>query len=95
MKNKFYCQNICGDVDFSIDEWNKVYNDIKDLDLPEKEENLILFGSGEQCNEQCFNCMAIVGSVRENNKNLTGKAEDSPAREAYLNWKIKNTARTK
>lgn len=61
MRTNFYCQNICGDVDFSIEEWNKTYNEIKDLGLSEKEEQFILFGSGEPCKEQCFNCMAIVG----------------------------------
>lgn len=63
-KPHFYCQNLTGDVDFSIDEWNKTYNNIKDAGLSKTEEQYILFGSGEGCKEQCFACMTIVAQRR-------------------------------
>ena len=66
----FYCQNLVGDENFSIDEWNRVHNEIKDLGLSEKEENLILFGTGECCKEQCFSCMAIVGERKLKTQNI-------------------------
>lgn len=64
----FYCQNIVGDADFSIDEWNKVYEEVKDLS--EDEQNAILFPVLEPCKQQCFSCMAIVGERRLKTKAL-------------------------
>ena len=60
----FYCQHLTGDVNFSIDEWNKVHDQIQGMGLSEKEEKFILFGPQECCKEQCFDCMAIVGERR-------------------------------
>jgi hypothetical protein len=39
-----------------------------------------------ECKEQCFDCMADVGDTRKKTKALTGEANSSPARQAYLNW---------
>lgn len=80
----FYCQNLCGDVNFSIDEWNKAYDEVKNMS--EEVQRLVL-DDPPACKEQCFSCMAIVGEARIKNNELSGKAEDSPARKAYLNWK--------
>ena len=66
----FYCQHLVGDVNFSIDEWNKVYNEIKDLNLTEEQRDFILNGPTEPCKEQCFACIAIVGERRKKTKNL-------------------------
>lgn len=66
----FYCQKLTGDANFSIKEWNRVHDEIKDLGLTEKEENDILFGDGEPCKEQCFDCMAIVGERRSKTATL-------------------------
>jgi hypothetical protein len=65
-----YCQKVCGDENFSIEEWNNTYNSINNSGLTEAEENYILFGSGEECKEQCFSCMAIVGERRLKTKQL-------------------------
>lgn len=69
-KPHFYCQNLTGDINFSIEEWNNTYNNIKETGLSETEENYILFGTGEGCKEQCFNCMAIVDQRRKNTDKL-------------------------
>jgi hypothetical protein len=69
-KPHFYCQHLTEEVGFSIEEWNKTYNEIKDLGLSEKEEQYILFGPQEGCKEQCAACMAIVGEIRLKTKNL-------------------------
>lgn len=69
-KPHFYCQNLTGDVNFSIEGWNATYESIKGAGLTEAEENYILFGSGEGCKEQCFACMAIVGERRNATKKL-------------------------
>lgn len=66
----FYCQNVCGDVDFSIDEWNKVYDEVKNMS--EEIQRLVL-DDPPPCKEQCFACMAIVGETRKKNKLLTPK----------------------
>lgn len=57
----FYCQNLTGDVDFSIDEWNAAYNELKDLS--ESVQKSVL-GERPACTEQCPTCAAIVGERR-------------------------------
>lgn len=60
----FYCQNTCGAVDFSIDEWDEVEKSVRSLS--EKDQQDILFP--KSCNEQCFACMAIVGERQAKTK---------------------------
>ena len=57
----FYCQRISGDVDFSIDEWNKQFKICNGLgiDFPD---------DPEPCKTQCFECLEIVAKTREKNK---------------------------
>lgn len=64
----FYCQNANGQEDFSIDDWNKSYEEVHLMNLTEKEENEILFPS--PCDKQCFDCISIVGKRRLQTKNL-------------------------
>jgi hypothetical protein len=70
--SNFYCQKACGEVDFSIEEWNKAFNEVKDMS--EEIRNIILHPKPcwEEGKEQCFACMAIVGETRNKNK-LNGK----------------------
>jgi len=68
MKNTFYCQNACGSEDFSIEEWNKVSQELELTNLSEKEKDDILFPKA--CDKQCFDCMAIVGKKRLETFNL-------------------------
>ena len=67
-KKNFYCQNICGEEGFSIDEWNKTYADLEKTNMSEKEKDLILFPP--QCKNQCFDCIAIIGERRIKTQNL-------------------------
>lgn len=69
MRTNFYCQQKCGEVDFSIDEWNKAYKEINAMPISEEEKRKLI--DGEPCKEQCFDCMAIVGQTRIKNKKLT------------------------
>jgi hypothetical protein len=64
--NNFYCQQKCGEVDFSIDEWNKAFQYCIDNNLSEKQTSEIL--EGKPCKKQCFDCMAIVGETRKKNR---------------------------
>jgi hypothetical protein len=64
--DNFYCQQKCGEVDFSIDEWNKAFKYCIDNNLSEEEINKIL--DGEPCENQCFDCMAIVGERKKKNR---------------------------
>jgi hypothetical protein len=64
--SNFYCQIRCGEVGFSIDEWNKAYDEVKDMS--EEIQKMVLHP--EPCKEQCFACMAIVGETRAKNAKL-------------------------
>ena len=67
--SNFYCQRMCGDTNFSIDEWNSVERSIRHL--PQKQQDNILFPETlGQCNKQCFDCMAIVGERQLKTKTL-------------------------
>lgn len=68
--SNFYCQQLCGEIDFSINEWNKAYDEINKLPISQEEKNKLI--DGEPCKEQCFNCMAIVGEKQSNTKKLCG-----------------------
>lgn len=70
MGPNFYCQQKCGHVDFSIEEWNKAFKYCNDAGIEGKQRDEIL--EGKSCNEQCFDCMAIVGQTRL--KNNRGRA---------------------
>lgn len=65
MKN-FYCQQKCGEVDFSIDKWNEAFNYCVENNLSEEQMSEIL--EGTPCKQQCFDCMAVVGETRMKNK---------------------------
>ena len=67
--DNFYCQNVCGDLNFSIDEWNKAYQEVKDKS--EEIQRLVL--DPPVCNKQCFDCMAIVGERRTRTQELLNK----------------------
>lgn len=53
----FYCQNVVGDANFSIDEWNKQFELCMELGI-EMPRDL------SPCKKQCFDCLAIVGERR-------------------------------
>jgi hypothetical protein len=65
--DNFYCQQKCGEVDFSIEEWNKAFREIISMGLTKAEEDKLL--NGEPCKKQCFDCIAIVGATRLKNAN--------------------------
>ncbi len=58
----FYCQNIVGDINFSIEEWNKQFKICCDLEIEIPE--------AKTCTTQCFECMVIVGERRIKTKLL-------------------------
>ncbi len=64
----FYCQNICGSEDFSIDEWNDAYNHCLENNLSEEKTAEIM--EGKECKSQCIDCMAVVGKRRKKTKKL-------------------------
>ncbi|WP_282638109.1 hypothetical protein [Sphingobacterium thalpophilum] len=64
----FYCQKICGEEDFSIEEWTKVSQELDKTNLSEKDKQDILFPA--KCGKQCFDCMAIVGERQTKTKQL-------------------------
>ncbi len=67
MENKkahFYCQNLCGQVDFDIDEWNLALKYCDESGIKGIERDRILHPEKFPCSEQCFSCIAIVGERR-------------------------------
>lgn len=70
-KTNFYCQQKCGQVDFSIEEWNKSYKEINAMPISEKAKQKLI--DGEPCKEQCFDCIAIVGEQRLKTQKLINK----------------------
>lgn len=63
----FYCQKICGDENFSIDEWNKAFDYCNNAGVKGIERDKILHPEKFPCDEQCFACVAIVGETRIKN----------------------------
>ncbi len=63
-----YCQKINGDIDFSIDEWNKQYKALELSNLSQSEKNAILHPP--ECETQCFDCMAIIGNRRKRTQEI-------------------------
>ena len=67
----FYCQIKCGEVDFSIQEWNKAFNEIIAMPISQAEQEKLL--NPEPCKEQCFDCIAIVGETRLKNLKIANR----------------------
>lgn len=65
---KFYCQKVCGDVDFSIDEWNKAFEYCNDAGIEGIERDNILSPELFPCETQCEACMNIVLDTQIKNK---------------------------
>jgi hypothetical protein len=47
-------------------EWNKAFKEIMAMPINEAEKKKLLHP--EPCKEQCFDCIAIVGTTRLKNK---------------------------
>lgn len=60
----FYCQKVCGDGNFSIEEWNKSLKYCDDAGIEGVERDKILHPELFPCTSQCFDCMAVVGERR-------------------------------
>ncbi len=70
MKAHFYCQNLCGEVDFDINEWNKALKYCNDTGLSQEQRDAIL--NPPACKEQCDACINIVLDTRARNKEKYG-----------------------
>lgn len=62
----FYCQKVCGDKDFSIEEWNKAYKYCDDAGIKGIERDKILNPELFPCIEQCEACMNVVIDTQSN-----------------------------
>lgn len=51
---------VCGDPDFSIDEWNKAYKFCEDAGIEGIERDKILYPEMFPCAEQCESCTNVV-----------------------------------
>ena len=69
-KKNFYCQNLCGEEDFDIEEWNKAFQFCLDAGLSEVEKSKILHPKG--CKTQCNACINIVLDTQAKNKEKYG-----------------------
>lgn len=64
----FYCQKVCGEVDFSIDEWNKAFQYCEDAGIEGEERDRILSPELFPCENQCEDCINIVLDTQLKNK---------------------------
>lgn len=69
--NNFYCQQVCGEVDFDISKHNALLEEVYKMPIPNSEMEKII--NGEPCKKQCFECIAIVGETRIKNKLIREK----------------------
>ncbi|MFT5821237.1 MAG: hypothetical protein ACI8ZM_002486 [Crocinitomix sp.] len=69
MDKQFYCQEVSGFENFSIDAWNEA-NATND-----KERMELMRASGKRCPFQCPSCIKIVAKTREKNKAFRLKLE--------------------
>ncbi len=67
-----YCDKIAGGS-FKIDEWNKLFEHCNKNNIQGKERDKILHPDKFPCEEQCFNCMAIVGERRLKTQQLLNR----------------------
>jgi hypothetical protein len=65
MRKNFYCQQKCGEVDFSIDEWNRTQEEIKQL-TPEQKD--FVMQATPICQKQCKECSEIVLETQNKNR---------------------------
>lgn len=66
MRTNFYCQNVVGNAEFSIDEWNEQFRLCNELGIEMPLDP-------DPCKEQCFNCLAIVGKTNIKTQKLIDK----------------------
>ena len=67
--DSFYCKRICGDPNFSIDEWNKRFELGIKMGLSNIEMDKLLNETG-RCKEQCIDCTCIVEEQRMKTERL-------------------------
>lgn len=66
----FNCKNICGDSNFSINEWNIQYQYCNDAGIEGIERDKILNPELFPCENQYEDCINIVLDTKIKNKNL-------------------------
>ena len=64
----FYCKKVCGDPDFSIDEWNEAFDYCEKAGIDGVERDRILSPDLFPCTEQCESCINTVLDTQIANK---------------------------
>lgn len=72
-KTNFYCKKVCGDPDFSIEEWNKAFRYCEDAGIEGEARDKILHPEKFPCEVQCESCMNTVLDTQIKNKKLREK----------------------
>ena len=67
---KFYCKQVCGDPDFSIDEWNEAFEYCENMGLEGEARDKILSPELSPCETQCEDCMNTVIDTQIKNKKI-------------------------
>lgn len=68
-----YCQRICGEVSFSLEERNQAIKEIETLTPEQKEFVMQVI---PDCTEQCEECKAIVDAQRNKTIELINKSKN-------------------
>lgn len=66
----FYCKKICGDPEFSIEEWNKAFAYCNDAGIEGIERDKILHPETDPCKTQCEDCLNTVLDTMNKNKKI-------------------------
>jgi len=69
----FYCQRVCGEVGFSIEEWNKAFRECIEMGYSEEQMDEILNPEYNPCKEQCQDCINIVLETQKKNRKTWDK----------------------
>lgn len=75
MENNFYCMKVCGDSDFSIEEWNTALKYCNDAGIEGVERDKILNPEFFPCKKQCSDCINEVLDRQLKTKHLIGNLQ--------------------
>lgn len=83
---KFYCKKVCGDPNFSIDDWNRLNKFCNDAGIEGIERDKLLHTALFPCKVQCDECINIVLDTRKKNAEIRAKQAKN------ISFTIKNTS---
>jgi len=72
-QKQFYCKRICVDPEFSIIDWNDIYNNLEKMGIKGIEREKVLHPDKFPCINQCESCINTVLDTQKKNKIIRSK----------------------